>query len=526
MSARSVFVAFVLALTPCAARALAHANAQDPAPAPAPQDTPPKPVENPPAPSEKPPVENPPSEKPPEPKPQEQPPAPAPETPAPKPADGATNGGGAPVVVAGKEDPLKLPPAPVTQPIAAPPGSASPGSASPGSGPASVNAGAQGAGDPALPPTTSLVPERVTPPEGSAPPVWDGRAPATPEALTSLLAAFENAYRGSFRYRSLGRSRAGRDVWLASITRSAVADAAQIPAVLCAPRADLPAQASLEDALNQCAALLDAQTRDAALAARLSTSAVHWLLAPQPERAFPASGEPPTALDFPAGWSVAGAPRPHPLFDPESRAVASFALGAPAIGAFARAGDGAQSFAPLADAAQLAGGSLERFVSEYLGARVFDLPGATQSRTESRNAAAQRLTQLLAALPQLGVSTPRAERLREDVWLFDVPITNSGRIATLEGAAAERERSSVWMQLPADSGVSLAAVACSRGDGLPFEPLAQGAGEHAGRTGLGHLAPGRSMTLRIVVRGAEGGRTSLQLRSLRAGSIDVPLELK
>lgn len=416
------------------------------------------------------------------------------------------------VVVARKEDPN----APSNAVGAAP-------VAKPANSPDSVTVANDGAASTTQDGAPTLVPERVTPNEAAAAPLaWDGGAPASPEALATLLASFENAYRGSFRYRSLGRSRGGRDVWLASVTRSRADELANVPSVLCAPRWDLPAgTAALGDALNQCAALLEALNRDAALAARLQNSAVHWLLDAQPERVFEASGvEAPTALDFPVGWSVSGAPRPHPLFDPESRAVASFALASPSIAAFARigaAGDGA--FAPLSQIDAAAGGSFERFVSEYLGARVYDLPGGTQVRSESRSASAQRLATLLAALPQLAVDAPRAERLRGDVWLFDIPLSNTGQLATLEGSAAARERASVWMQL---SGATLAAAACSRANGAPFEPLPAS----AERVCLGHLPGGATSTLRVIVRGAEGSRALLAIRSLRAGTLDVALELK
>ncbi len=105
------------------------------------------------------------------------------------------------------------------------------------------------------------------------------------------------------------------------------------------------------------------------------------------------------------------------------------------------------------------------------------------------------------------------------MWLFDIPLSNTGKIATLEGSAAARERASVWMQL---GGATLAAVACSRANGAPFEPLPA----TAERVCLGHLSGGATSTLRIIVRGAEGSHATLAIRSLRAGSIDVALELK
>ncbi|MBI5362722.1 MAG: hypothetical protein HZA53_06055, partial [Planctomycetes bacterium] len=73
------------------------------------------------------------------------------------------------------------------------------------------------------------------------------------------------------------------------------------------------------------------------------------------------------------------------------------------------------------------------------------------------------------------------------------------------------------------AGADLAAVALARGDANAIHaPVLV----RAGAFELGHLAGGERVHLRLVVRGAEGASAKLSIRSLRAGAVELPIELR
>lgn len=375
-------------------------------------------------------------------------------------------------------------------------------------------------------------PLRVTPPEPASPPVlaWDGTAPRTPEELDALLQRFASAWPAHVRVQLVGRSRAGGSVWRASVTRAAPEDEARLPALLCVPASGGPSDgAALSRSLAACAGLLERATHDPAVDARLARCSVQFLFAPEPSRTFPGDARPVgPALDFPVGWSGGASRPPHPLHEPETRAVADFLLQHPSIGILAY--DDASTTAPFVlggDAERRpSGGSLERFAREYLGAALatwnssgVELASGAELGA-ARGLAAERLVLLLDALPRLETVEPKLERVRPDVWILEVAIANRGIVGTLEGAAASRERSSAWLDV---TGADLVAVAGTRAtNDAPYEPFAA----RANHVELGHLAGGDVLRVRLVLRGAEGAEARAAVRTLRAGSADVVVSLR
>ncbi|MBK7877933.1 MAG: hypothetical protein IPJ77_19820 [Planctomycetes bacterium] len=379
-------------------------------------------------------------------------------------------------------------------------------------------------------PATGAETARVNPPEPAAPPAlaWDGSAPRTPEELEALLARFSTAWPASVRVEAIAAAREGGRTWRASVTRAAPEDEARLPALLLVPATTSAADgAALGRLLNACAGLLERAAREPAVEARLARCSVQFLFATEPTRAFQ-GGWPEPALDYPVGWKGGVGRPPHPLHEPETRAIAEFLLQHPSIGVLAfEAPSIAAPYELGAPAeARAPGGSLERFAREYLGAGLAawsafpaELANAADPAA-ARGVAAERLVLLLDALPRLEASEPKLERVRPDLWVLEVELANRGTTGTLEGSAAARERSSAWLDV---AGADLAAVAGARSrPGAVYEPLAA----RANHLELGHLGGGESVRLRLVLRGAEGAEARVVVRSLRAGAVEVVVPLR
>jgi hypothetical protein len=243
-----------------------------------------------------------------------------------------------------------------------------------------------GAPKPAVaPPPTADAASQGSPANSALPPAHDASAPEPPPAPASLApdssATRASSARAPLRFdatramdagtyaalverlvleypdlaraQSLGKSRAGRDVWLLTCSDLRTGDPAQKPALCIA--CDLPPPASArantandgsepsdagiaspEAALFVVARLLHEARTKPALAALLQERTLYVLPSIDPEHGSPSRSD---ALDptpracridrnFPAGWQPWGAEPgvqgPYPLSEPESEAVATF----------------------------------------------------------------------------------------------------------------------------------------------------------------------------------------------------------
>lgn len=372
-------------------------------------------------------------------------------------------------------------------------------------------------------PSPAVEPPKVAAPEPAAAPAlaWDGAAPKSPEELEPLLARFAAAWPADLRVQAVGVARDGAKVWRASVTRAAQEEEGRLPALVTLPATSGAVDgAALARSLAACAALCERLEREPELQARFARGSVQFLFAAEPARTF--RGAAP-ALDYPVGWTNGPDRPPHPLFEPETRAIAEFLLAHPAIGVLASE-TGAATPNPFVlgrEAERAApGGSLERFGREYLGAGLATWSAVGEGGAVEGALAAERLVRLFDALPRLEVGAPSLERARPALWILECELVNRGAAGTLEGPAAQRERSSAWLDVV---GAELAAVAIARGGkDAVFEPV----GARGPHVELGHLAGGETVRLRLVLRGTEGAEAKLSVRSLRAGSADVAATLR
>ena len=225
--------------------------------------------------------------------------------------------------------------------------------------------------DPIASATTVPVERPPTP----APPVVDYTARFDLTSYEATLGGIAAAYPDLLRVRSLGKSRQGKEIWLAVVSDVAAGEPGRLPGVLVAtsPRPSVVAGAGVgergpEAAVFALAQLLESARQDTTLRELLRHAAVYFLPVLDPDAAFPAAAggaappgppAPGTAAasrsqtpegapeprraridrDFPARWTAfaeggaagAGDPidggsgiGPYPLSEPESRLLARF----------------------------------------------------------------------------------------------------------------------------------------------------------------------------------------------------------
>lgn len=398
--------------------------------------------------------------------------------------------------------------------------------------------------DPAPAPAPPPKPE--APPATPAPPVIDGTARFDLSTYEATLGRIAAAYPDLVRMRTLGKSRGGRDVWLAVAADDAGGDAGRRPAAvvvtdlapvtretIAEPASAIPRVAGPEAALFALSSLLERARSDPKTRERLLQCAVYFLPAPDPDGAFPATEADAapaprrSRLDrnFPAGWQPYDAdpksPGPYPLCEPESQLLARFLLERANVSALVSLGAG-KTQEELAGKA--AGGTLESYVCEVLDATVLrPAPWSGPARTSSIGtapegfyAAAAQLEKVLDDLPRLECGAATVERLKPDVWLVDLPLTNAGSLPT--GSRSGRTGA---VQLKA-SGPKVVACAVGTGESGNFEAV-RGA---RGAWPLGSLEGKATLAVRLVVQGEEGASLDAVFESTRSGRSHASVVLR
>ena len=425
-----------------------------------------------------------------------------------------------------------------------------------------------------------LAPPPQSKPEATPAPVAGEEKPAPPPPLVldagsrfdlstyeAALGRIAAAYPDLLRVRSLGKSRGGRDVWLAVAADDAGGDAGRRPAAVVitdlAPmaregagdgaRAGTPEAAAApsrvagpQAGLFALASVLERARADPKVRERLQRCALYFLPAPDPDSAFPptdadaAPGPRRSRLDrnFPSGWEPFDAdPKasgPYPLCEPESQMLARFLLERLNVsmvvslgGRRVRAeGEGKAALEPPPESAPVAG-SLESYCREVLDATVLrpaPWNGANRTSTvgtapEGFFAAAALLEKILGDLPRLECGAPKVERLRPDVWLVDLPLSNAGELPT--AGRGNRGSGIGDVQLQA-SGGRVVACAVDTGAAGTYEAVrgARGAWPLASLEGHARVA------VRLVVQGEEGASLEAVFESPRSGRAHVSVSLR
>jgi hypothetical protein len=381
----------------------------------------------------------------------------------------------------------------------------------------------------------------------------------TYEAALGRLAA---AYPDLLRVRSLGKSRGGRDVWMAVAADDAAGDAGRRPAAVVitdlapirgesAPDAPVstvasPRIAGPEAALFALASVLERARADPRVRERLQRCALYFLPAPDPDSAFPPTDADATPAprrsrldrNFPSGWEPfdadSKASGPYPLCEPESQLLARFLLERMNLsmvlslgGGREREGaDGKASAEPPSESATAAG-SLESYCREVLDAVVLrptPWAGANRAGTlgtapEGFFATATLVEKILGDLPRLECGSPKVERLRPDVWLVDLPLSNAGSLSTVGRKSRAGGTGDIQLQA---SGGRVVACAVETGAAGTYEAV-RGA---RGAWPLSSLEGHAQIAVRLVVQGEEGASLEAVFESPRSGRAHVSVSLR
>jgi len=411
-------------------------------------------------------------------------------------------------------------------------------------------------------------PTQPAPPALPSPPVLDAATPFDHTAYEAALGGIVAAYPDLVRARSLGKSRGGRDLWLAVVADGSGGDPGRRPAaVLVTDLEPSPATAGRppgpEAALFALSSLLEQARAGGATRDRLRRCTLYVLPAPDPDGSFGAAPSPGPSVgppaapspegqhaaieprrfrldrNFPAGWEpydadgggAAGATAcPYPLSEPESRTLARFLLERTNLSTLIVL-DGQPASGIQREGRTVAAGSLEAFCAEVLDGAVQVLEpfrgesrsSPTGSAPEGFYQAADEVAAALDDLPRLECAAPKVERLRPEVWLVDVPLSNAGRLPTLGRTGRATTASSVQLRT---NGGRVVACAVQR-------PVQSGAGGTydavrgaRGTWPLGHLEGRASVGVRLVVEAAEGTKLEAVFESPRSGTARATVELR
>ena len=401
----------------------------------------------------------------------------------------------------------------------------------------------------------------------------------TAEQLDDRLRQLAEAYPEFLTLESIGKSRAGKDLWVVSASAGGGADASDRPGVFIAGSLGRDDLQGAEMALYTLVELVQNHARDASIGRLLGQCVFYVAPCLNPDlrgEAFAALegggeiGGPSPRVDlqrnFPIGWSPATRARnggPYPLSEPETRAVTDFLLAHPNIcvvqtygpappatavaptGAAWDDGDavlyaalcsqasGVDSQAPYPVSACVdRGGSLLEFASRQLGAYAFRVGADGFDRSDAARMprvselallgqrAARTTLHLSQALPRLSIGRPGTQRLRDNQWQVDFPVANRGRMPTLSAIGIEHHAAP-----PPELNIQGAAVVAAM-TRAPADEVFRAVAHTENGIELMHLAGSAELQVRLVVEADPASTLAVDLRSLRAGHdwLQVTLE--
>jgi len=386
----------------------------------------------------------------------------------------------------------------------------------------------------------------------------------TAEQLQVALQSLATAYPELVSLESIGHSRGGRELWVATLTSREGREPARKGAMLIVGSRSERDPHGAEMALFTLFELAQNHARDAQVAEALGACTLYFAPSLDPDARArllepPASSPEPAravAIDrnFPAGWSpwengVGGA---YPLSEPESRALSDFLTahqnvalvqtysiamtdGKAAEASAVPAPDQAlhdsvleraaaeleePAFLRSASADALRGGSLLAHVVLDRGALGFVsvVPGRVEGRLPqvqelfplARRASAHTLL-LARSLPRLAIGEPSVTRLRSELWQVDVEVQNRGLVATA-GALAEARHLTLAPRLTI-SGAQVVATALAEPGAAELRPAAR----VAGALPLPEIPGGERVRVRLVVSAPAETQLALVVSAPRAG---------
>lgn len=387
----------------------------------------------------------------------------------------------------------------------------------------------------------------------------------TAEQLQVALQSLASAYPELISLESVGQSRGGRELWVATLSSREGREPARKSAMLVAGSLSERDPHGAELALFTLFELAQNHARDPQVAEALAGSTLYFApsLDPDARARFlePSSGEADparaVALDhnFPAGWSpweggIGGA---YPLSEPESRALSDFLSSHPNVALVqtysVAAGEGRPSeassespagesthaalleraaseleepgFLRAASGSALRGGSLLAHVVLERGALGFVsvVPGRFEGRLPqvqelfplARRSSAHTLL-LARSLPQLAIGEPSVTRLRSELWQVDVEIENRGLVATA-GALAQARRLTLAPRLEM-RGAEVVATAVAEPGSTEVRPAAR----VSGALPLPEIPGGERVRVRLVVAAPAESQLELVVSAARAGA--------
>lgn len=408
--------------------------------------------------------------------------------------------------------------------------------------------------------------EKPAPP---AAPVIDYTARFDLASYEAALGEIAAAYPDLVRVKSLGKSREGKDIWLAVVADISAGDPGRLPAALVTTSLSAPVRGP-EPVLFALARLLAAARSEGALKERLREVAIYFLPALDPDAAFPRphpaspvgpssdapvsdAGPPPGPAaseergpeprrarldrDFPARWTPFGegaaVHAPYPLAEPETRLFARFLVDRANLSAIVvmgengAAGNSADPAATAVADAPSEPGSLEAFCLDVLDVAVVRpgpwsgtaRPSPVGSAPEGFHAAAALVRDLAEDLPRLEASAQKVERLRPDLWVVDLAVANGGRMGSSGRSARSVEGSSVRLRT---SGGRVVACAVRRAGTESFDYL------RAAKSlwPLGNLGGKESLSVRLVVQADEGAAVEAVFEGPRGGRARADISLR
>jgi hypothetical protein len=386
----------------------------------------------------------------------------------------------------------------------------------------------------------------------------------TAEQLQVALQSLASAYPELISLESIGTSRGGRELWVATLSSREGREPARKSAMLVAGSLSERDPHGAEMALFTLFELAQNHARDPQVAEALAGSTLYFAPSLDPDARArllepPSDGDAPArsvALDrnFPAGWSpweggIGGA---YPLSEPESKALSDFLSAHPNVAlvqtysvaagasepAEASAVPGADralhdalleraaaeleepAFLRSASGEALRGGSLlahvvlERgalgFVSVVPGRYEGRLPQVQELFPLARRASAHTLL-LARSLPHLAVGEPSVTRLRSELWQVDVEIENRGLVATA-GALAQTRRLALSPKLEI-RGAEVLATAVAEPGSAEVRPAAR----VGGALPLPEIPGGERVRVRLVVAAPAESVLELVVSAPRAG---------
>lgn len=400
----------------------------------------------------------------------------------------------------------------------------------------------------------------------------DERRFYTNAQLATALRAIADAYPELVRLESLGTSRGGHELWVATLSTRDGADPSSKAALLVVGALGADDAQGAEMALFTLFDLVQNRERDPAVATVLEAATLYFVPCLDPDRRAlllkgPGDGALPRSIDldanFPRSWTPWGEGRsgPYPLSEPEPRALVEFLAGHPNVAMLQTfAGEGlelasesraevsaedraiyatvvASSEALDEDPGHLAAfpmlparaGSLLDYAALELGVYGFTcdvtgrvgtgLPQVSELAPLARRARTRALL-LTDVLASLQLERAVALELQPGLWQVDVALANVGRLPTLSGEA-RRRRAALPTRISVE-GARLLAVALAESPEGPFAPL-------NGPVENGTLPPiqgGERLHLRLVLEGEAGGELQLAVTSSRAGVVRAAIALE